>query len=136
MRTAATSSTAPASKPVRRSVPRPRRRSRRWRRRRAPGSPSEADDRRNVFDIALLADRLLAATRWLRARPETTDLPLGYFGARTGAAAALRAPAEPDCRVGAVVSPGGERGLAVVPGATHLFEEPGALERVPGLASA
>jgi putative phosphoribosyl transferase len=139
-------------------------------------TPAEAADRRNVFDIPLLAHRLQAATQWLRARPETVELPLGYFGASTGAAAALWAAAEPDDRVGAVVSRGGrpdlaeprlalveaptllvvggadevvlelnrraldelrcERDLVVVPGATHLFEEPGALERLSDLASA
>jgi putative phosphoribosyl transferase len=139
-------------------------------------TPDEAADRSNVFDIPLLADRLLAATRWLRGRADTRELPLGYFGASTGAAAALWAAAEPDSGVAAVVSRGGrpdlagprlglvdaptllvvggaddvvlelnrraleelrcERDLVVVPGATHLFEEPGALERVADLASA
>jgi putative phosphoribosyl transferase len=139
-------------------------------------TPAEAADRSNVFDIPLLADRLLAATRWLRGRAETAELPVGYFGASTGAAAALWAAADPDSGIGAVVSRGGrpdlaaprlglvdaptllvvggaddvvlelnrralerlrcERDLVVVPGATHLFEEPGALERVADLASA
>jgi len=138
-------------------------------------TPAETEDRRNVFDIPLLADRLLAATRWLHGRPDTAGLSLGYFGASTGAAAALWAAAETDSGVGAVVSRGGrpdlaeprlalvdaatllivggadelvlelnqqalealrcERELVVVPGATHLFEEPGALERVTELAS-
>ena len=136
--------------------------------------PEEAVDRANVFDIELLAVRLLAATRWLRSQPATAALPIGYFGASTGAAAALWAAAEdplvdaivsrggrPDlagARLGAVVAPtllivGGddrlrccgsnedagplrrcEHQLDVVPGATHLFEEPGALEQVADLA--
>ncbi len=138
-------------------------------------TPEEARDRENVFDIPLLAQRLGAATRWLRQQEETSALPLGYFGASTGAAAALWAAAERDADVRAVVSRGGrpdlaaprlplvraatllivggadevvlelnraalaelrsrERELAVVPGATHLFEEPGALDEVAKLA--
>jgi putative phosphoribosyl transferase len=126
------------------------------------------------FDIPLLADRLVAATHWLAADPSTRGLKVGYFGASTGAGAALVAAAvEPD-RVGAVVSRGGRPDLAgdalpqvraptllivggrdlvvldlnraamarmrtevrleIVPGATHLFEEPGALEAVARLA--
>jgi putative phosphoribosyl transferase len=136
-------------------------------------TPAEADDRRNVFDIPLLAGRLAAATAWLRADLELGPLPLGYFGASTGAAAALWAAAD-DGRVRAVVSRGGRPDLArprlpavraptllivgsldpvvldlneearlflrcrsdlrLVPGATHLFEEPGALETVARLA--
>jgi putative phosphoribosyl transferase len=124
-------------------------------------------DRANVFDIDLLAERLIGATRWLRTQPEATGLPVGYFGASTGAAAALWAAAEPGSDVAAVVSRGGRPDLAakrlalvtaptllivgsndpdvldlnraaqarmrcraslrVVPGATHLFEEPGTL---------
>lgn len=135
----------------------------------------EALDRANVFDIALLARRLGAATRWLHAYAETAALPTGYFGASTGAAAALWAASEPGAHVLAIVSRGGrpdlaaprlslvhaptllivggadaivlelnrkaladlrcENELAVVPGASHLFEEPGALERVAGLAT-
>lgn len=130
-------------------------------------TPAEERDRANVFDIGLLAGRLLAANRWLRGRPVTARLPLGYFGASTGAAAALWAAAEPDAPVAAVVSRGGRPDLAgdrlaavtaptllivggddhavlelnrraqarlggdsrlvVIPGATHLFEEPGTL---------
>jgi putative phosphoribosyl transferase len=130
----------------------------------------EAADRSNVFDIELLAGRLLAATRWLRHEPEVGVMPLGYFGASTGAAAALWAAAQPDSRVAAIVSRGGrpdlagdrlelvtaptllivgsedatvlelnrqalsrlagEKDVIVVPGAGHLFEEPGALEIV------
>lgn len=129
---------------------------------------SEAQDRSNVFDIALLGDRLLQATQWLRKR--VTDVPLGYFGASTGAAAALVAAAWSEETLAAIVSRGGrpdlamdvlervtaptllivgeydvdvlamnrrafnrlqcEKDLRVVPGATHLFEEEGALEEV------
>ncbi len=135
--------------------------------------PEEAVDRANVFDIELLAVRLLAATRWLRSQPATAELPIGYFGASTGAGAALWAAAEeplvdaivsrggrPDlagARLAAVVAPtllivGGEdrtvlrlnedaaaqlrceHQLDVVGGATHLFEEAGALEQVADLA--
>ncbi len=131
-------------------------------------------DRANVFDIPLLAARLVAATAWLGRQPETAELPLGLFGASTGAAAALIAAADLGPRIGAVVSRGGrpdlaaerlgevtaptllivgghdievlelnrraqrrlrcENDLEVVPGATHLFEEPGALETVSALA--
>ncbi len=131
---------------------------------------SEEADRANVFDIELLADRLLAATAWARSFETTHSLPLGYFGASTGAAAALTAAARLGEEIGAVVSRGGRPDLAgsalprvtaptllivgghdtevlalnraahralrcesvieVVPGATHLFEEPGALEVV------
>lgn len=136
----------------------------------------EEADRGNVFDIDLLGRRLLDVTRWLRAQPGYADLPIGYFGASTGAAAALWAAAQVDTRIAAVVSRGGrpdlagsqldlvhaptllivggrdltvldlnraaqrhlrgESELTVVPGATHLFEEPGALEQVAGLAVA
>jgi len=134
----------------------------------------EETDRRNVFDIALLSERLLTATAWVRQDPETAGLAIGYFGASTGAAAALVAAAAEGTRVAAVVSRGGRPDLAgqalaavtaptllivggddgvvlglnraafaelrcvkqlsVVPGATHLFEEPGALDRVVELA--
>jgi len=137
-------------------------------------TPDEAADRSNVFDIGLLAGRLAAATSWLRAQPGLAQLSVGYFGASTGAAAALRAAAEPGSGIAAIVSRGGrpdlagpqlgavraatllivgglddqvlalnvaaqarlhtENQLAVVPGAGHLFAEPGALERVAGLA--
>ncbi len=133
----------------------------------------EAADRRNVFDIGLLAERLNAAAAWVETGVPGWPLPLGFFGASTGAAAALAAAAgRPDVR--AVVSRGGrpdlagntlaevtaatllivggddpevlalnqaayrklrcERRLEVVPGATHLFEEPGTLEAVVALA--
>jgi putative phosphoribosyl transferase len=131
-------------------------------------------DRANVFDIALLADRLVAATLWARREPQLAGLPVGYFGASTGAGAALWAAAELGETIGAVVSRGGRPDLAaerlpdvrapvllivgghdeivlelneqartllqapaelrVVPRATHLFEEPGALEEVSRLA--
>ncbi|MFC9424690.1 phosphoribosyltransferase family protein [Streptomyces sp. NPDC056987] len=134
----------------------------------------EGADRANVFDTGLLARRLADTTRWLDGRPETRGLAVGYFGASTGAAAALWAAAEPGARIAAVVSRGGRPDLAgprlpavtaptllivgghdelvldlnraaqarlrcpsrlsVVPGATHLFEEPGALEKVTELA--
>jgi putative phosphoribosyl transferase len=134
----------------------------------------EAADRSKVFDIGLLADRLEAAADWLGGRPETADLRLGYFGASTGAGAALLAAGRDPDSVGAVVSRGGRPDLArdalprvtaptllivggndeivlelnreafdrldnvrqldIVPGATHLFEEPGALEEVARLA--
>ncbi|NYD40176.1 phosphoribosyltransferase family protein [Nocardioides panaciterrulae] len=132
----------------------------------------EDGDRRLVFDIGFLADRLAGACRWLRQQPGCTQLPLGLFGASTGAAAALTAAGDPLLRVSAVVSRGGRPDLAeqlprvhtptlllvggrdtevlrlnrlaqrqlpdaslvVVPGATHLFEEPGTLEQVAVLA--
>jgi len=130
--------------------------------------------RRLRFDIGLLAGRLVTTTDWLTHEPDTRDLKIGYFGASTGAAAALLAAAERPESVGAVVSRGGrpdlagaalssvkaptllivggddrpvigmnqealallrvEKKLAVVPGASHLFEEPGALEEVARLA--
>ncbi|MGA5192761.1 phosphoribosyltransferase family protein [Streptomyces exfoliatus] len=136
---------------------------------------TEAADRAHVFDTPLLAGRLAAATGWLAGRPENDGLPLGYFGASTGAAAALWAAGDPGSPVAAVVSRGGrpdlagdrlagvraptllvvggrdalvldlnrragsllrcENRLAVVEGATHLFEEPGALEEVAELAT-
>lgn len=134
----------------------------------------EETDRGNVFDIRLLANRLTDVTNWLRTAPETSQLPIGYFGASTGAAAALWAAGAPDSPVAAVVSRGGrpdlaiprlalvraptllivggadevvlhlnriakshlrcENRLEIVPEATHLFEEPGALEAVSWLA--
>lgn len=136
---------------------------------------SEAAERANVFDVALLARRLRAATTWLRAQPGCRTLRIGYFGASTGAAAALWAAAEPSADVAAVVSRGGrpdlagprlaavraptllivggldhvviegnrdaarqlvcEHRLEIVPGATHLFEEPGTLEHAARLAT-
>ncbi len=75
-------------------------------------TPAEEVDRRNVFDIRLLAGRLVEAVEWLRAGPETGALPVGLFGASTGAAAALVAAADPRAGVGAVVSRGGRPDLA------------------------
>ncbi len=135
----------------------------------------EADERSNVFDIPLLAGRLLQALEWQRGQPSLSALPCGLFGASTGAAAALAAAAEEATAVYAVVSRGGrpdlagaalprvvaptllvvggndpevlrlnraalsalrsECELAVVPGATHLFEEPGTLEAAARLAA-
>jgi putative phosphoribosyl transferase len=135
----------------------------------------EARDRGNVFDIGLLATRLTRATDWVRNHPAVAGLPIGLFGASTGAAAALVAASDPSLPVAAVVSRGGrpdlagdrlghvtaptllivggadtvvlelnreaqqhlrcESQLTVVPGATHLFEEPGTLESVASLAA-
>jgi putative phosphoribosyl transferase len=81
-------------------------------------TPAEALDRARVFDIDLLAARLVGATRWLRARPDLARLRVGYFGASTGAAAALRAAGLLGSEVGAVVSRGGRPDLA----APHLGE--------------
>ncbi|HTR12615.1 MAG TPA: dienelactone hydrolase family protein [Roseiarcus sp.] len=132
-------------------------------------TPVEELHRPNVFDIPRLAGRLLLATEWAMNEPEVAGLPIGYFGASTGAGVALAAAADDD-RVRAVVSRGGRSDLAgdalgrvlaptllivggrdepvvalnrtartrlraeseivIVPGATHLFEEPGALDQV------
>jgi putative phosphoribosyl transferase len=137
----------------------------------------EAEDRRTArlrFDVGLLGRRVIAAVDWLAAAPRLCDLPVGLFGASTGAAAALIAAAERPARVAAVVSRGGRPDLArsalpwvtaptllivggrdtevirlnraaeamlggpsrleIVPGASHLFEEPGAMEHVTELA--
>src|SRR6476646_866847 len=72
----------------------------------------EAEDQRNVFDIDLLSDRVLIASAWLREDFRTKELPLGYFGASTGAAAALQAAARASFEVGAIVSRGGRPDLA------------------------
>ncbi|WP_353662653.1 alpha/beta hydrolase [Hydrogenimonas sp. SS33] len=136
--------------------------------------PEEEMDRRNVFDIDLLASRLLLATDWVESSEELASLPMGYFGASTGSAAALKASVMCNRDIFAIVSRGGrpdmaadildrvsaptllivggndtlvlelneeayrslpcEKRLVVVPGATHLFEEPGALEEVARLA--
>lgn len=134
----------------------------------------ESDDREKVFDIELLAERLQSAADWLGQDAVTSALRLGYFGASTGAGAALVAAARQPTSVHAVVSRGGRPDLArsflpmveaptllivggnddvvielneqalkrlrcpkemvIVPGATHLFEEPGTLEEVARLA--
>lgn len=73
---------------------------------------SEEEDRLNVFDVELLAERLAEVTHWLRGRPGLAMLPVGYFGASTGAAAALWAAATPRLRIAAVVSRGGRVDLA------------------------
>jgi len=131
--------------------------------------------REHRFDISLLAERLVYATRWAKQQKQTQDLRVGYFGSSTGGGAALAAAAELPEEVGAVVSRGGRPDLAgqalpkvkaptllivggedhvvielneqaraqmkceckieIVPGATHLFEEPGTLEQVAKLAS-
>ncbi|MGH9005906.1 MAG: dienelactone hydrolase family protein, partial [Acidimicrobiia bacterium] len=136
---------------------------------------AEEQVRANVFDIGLLARRLTGATRWLQTQPEAHGLPVGFFGASTGAAAALWAAADLGDQIGAVVSRGGRPDLAaprltqvqaptllivggrdqlvlelnrqararlrcpnaleVIPDATHLFEEPGALDRMAALAA-
>jgi putative phosphoribosyl transferase len=75
-------------------------------------TPGEERDRTNVFDIPLLASRLVTASIWLRGRPEVAGLPLAYFGASTGAAAALTAAAELTEEVRAVISRGGRPDLA------------------------
>lgn len=76
-------------------------------------TPDEEGDRRNVFDIGLLASRLVMATEWVAGQPRTSGLIPGYFGASTGAAAALRAAALPDARIAAVVSRGGRPDMAM-----------------------
>jgi pimeloyl-ACP methyl ester carboxylesterase len=143
-----------------------------------PEEEAEGDyNARLRFDIALLAERVVGATVWLRNQPETRHLPVGLFGASTGAAAALVAAAQRPDDIGAVVSRGGrpdlagaalekvqvptllivggidvpvlglnhqaldrigtlEKQLVIVPGASHLFEEPGTLEEVAKLAAA
>src|SRR6476661_2081969 len=104
--------------------------------------------REHRFNISLLAERLVHATSWAGQQAQTRDLRIGYFGSSTGGAAALVAAAELPQDVGAVVSRGGRPDLArdalprvqaptllIIGGATHLFEEPGALEQVAKLAS-
>ena len=75
-------------------------------------TPDEEPNRANVFDIALLASRLVHVTGWLASQPDTASLPVGYFGASTGAGAALAAAAHPGVKVAAVVSRGGRPDLA------------------------
>jgi putative phosphoribosyl transferase len=74
-------------------------------------TPDEEQDRQNVFDIGLLANRLKSAAIWARQRPELRHLPIGYFGASTGAAAALVAAAD-DADIAAIVSRGGRPDMA------------------------
>jgi len=137
-------------------------------------TPEEAEDRRKVFDIDLLSQRLLSATEW--TRKHVKNLRMGYFGASTGAAAALGASVGAAADISAIVSRGGrpdlvisileevkaptllivggndldvlrlnklaydklrcKKKLKIVPGATHLFEEPGKLQEVAELATA
>jgi putative phosphoribosyl transferase len=139
-------------------------------------SPEEAQDRRNVFDIPLLASRMEESLDWIGGEETLARLAVGLFGASTGAAAALMAAARRPDQVSAVVSRGGrpdlaagalarvkaptllivggrddvvidlnetamaelkcEKRLDIVPGATHLFEEPGTLDTVISLATA
>jgi predicted alpha/beta-hydrolase family hydrolase len=75
-------------------------------------TPAEERNRANVFDIGLLARRLVEVTGWLASQPDTARLPLGYFGASTGAGAALAAASDPGVKVSAVVSRGGRPDLA------------------------
>jgi putative phosphoribosyl transferase len=117
-------------------------------------SAREGERRELAFDVALLSDRLQEVTRRARSEPRLATIPVGYFGASTGAAAALCAAAALGEGIAAVVSRGGRPDLAgdalrrvlsptllivgereVIEGAGHLFEEPGALERVCLLAS-
>ncbi|MGB8896498.1 MAG: alpha/beta family hydrolase [Pseudolabrys sp.] len=138
-------------------------------------TPDEEQDRANVFDIPLLAERLIKVVQWIDRQPELAHLQFGLFGASTGAAAALMAAAKLGSRIGAVVSRGGRPDLAgaalemvtaptllivggfdgavielneqafarlvaaksleIIPGATHLFPEPGAMEAVIVLAT-
>jgi dienelactone hydrolase len=76
-------------------------------------TPEEERDRKKVFDIELLASRLIAATRWVEEQPQTRGLPIGYFGSSTGAGAALLAAAELGREITAVVSRGGRPDLAM-----------------------
>jgi len=134
-------------------------------------TPKEAEDRTNIFNIPLLAQRLKLVEKWVEQQGATARLPIGFFGASTGAGAALLAAADPGSSVAAVVSRGGrpdlagpralaqvraptllivggrdlpvidlnrkallhlraEKQMVIVPGAHHLFEEPGALDQV------
>lgn len=103
----------------------------------------EAQDRRNVFDIELLAQRLSMAAAWVRDDIETASPPIGYFGASTGAAAALGSVRAPTLLIvggddvevlalnrAALAELRCKKELVVVPGAMHLFEEPGTLDAV------
>ncbi|MES2042713.1 MAG: hypothetical protein V4475_02490 [Pseudomonadota bacterium] len=83
-------------------------------------TPTEEDERTKVFDIALLAARLSAATEWLLDKPSIADLPIGYFGAGTGTGAALRAAATAPRRIRAVVSRSGRPDLAGPPALSRV----------------
>jgi pimeloyl-ACP methyl ester carboxylesterase len=136
---------------------------------------AEATTRHHRFNISMLAERLIAATRWISEKAPAQDRKTGYFGSSTGAAAALVAAAELTDAIGAVVSRGGRAELAddaldhvtaptlllvgandtpviplnreaygrlkcikemrILPGASHLFDEPGALEKVAEIAA-
>jgi putative phosphoribosyl transferase len=87
-------------------------------------TPAEEHDRANVFDIELLADRLVGVTTWLHDQPEVAGLRVGYFGASTGAAAALWAAADPGTGIAAVVSRGGRPDLAGGPACTRSRHRP------------
>jgi pimeloyl-ACP methyl ester carboxylesterase len=76
-------------------------------------TPDEECDRRNVFDIELLAARLTLATEWVANNPDTAHLTPAYFGASTGAGAALKAASRPDAKIAAIVSRGGRPDLAI-----------------------
>ena len=82
--------------------------------------PAEEADRANVFDIPLLASRLSGAVDWVELAPETCRLPIGYFGASTGAGAALLAASGPDPRIRAIVSRGGRPDLAGAQALAHV----------------
>ena len=138
-------------------------------------TPHEDEVYENRFNIDLLTNRLKSATVWLHSQPETAHLVLGYFGASTGTASALRAASQPENAIKAVVSRGGrpdlagealsrvsapvllivgdrdnqvidlnrqayqllagEKEMAIVPEASHLFEEPGTLDQAARLAT-
>lgn len=83
-------------------------------------TPAEEQDQANIFDILLLASRLKAATHWVRLLPETAALPVGYFGASTGAGAALLAASGPDADIAAIVSRGGRPDLAGSAALAHV----------------
>jgi putative phosphoribosyl transferase len=139
-------------------------------------TPAEEEDYDNRFNILLLTNRLIAATRWLQRQPEAAGCRMAYFGASTGAASALGSAAQLPGQIAAVVSRGGRpdmamaslpqvqaptllivgsldttvlqlngkalqalqcpKKLAIIDGATHLFEEPGKLHEVALLATA
>jgi putative phosphoribosyl transferase len=91
----------------------------------------EEAHRGRVFDAELLGRRLAAVTGWIRSQPDTVGLPVGFLGVGTGAGAALWAAAEPDARI----FPEGRPELVVIPGATHLFDEPATLDAAASAAT-